>query len=331
MPVATDEGGCTDKTDSFTSSSVRILFICGNILGPLSGLNTFYCPRLGSDGNENVSERGTFDDARPVPMFLFHFSPFSEVLVKHHRFLSTRILSAVLVFGGILTAPIIHPADKAREARLANTSAALRPFSRPGVPPAPRPPSPRRGAAAPRHRGRPRPRRQAEPPDPQVAVRRGPRRSFSSPRFVGLAAPLADAPAARRPRARPSCSIPRVLEVLAGLIGVFVLRPHLLRWGCAASRIPTPTWRRPSSSSSSGSGSRSPCVVFSTSSPRSQPAVARSVGRSIGWIAARVGAPAEPLAYPAWLGRWPAAAGILAFAWVELVYTSRVRSEATSP
>jgi hypothetical protein len=31
----------------------------------------------------------------------------------------------------------------------------------------------------------------------------------------------------------------------------------------------------------------------------------------------------EPMAYPAWLGRWPAALGILTFAWVELVYHNR--------
>ena len=30
-----------------------------------------------------------------------------------------------------------------------------------------------------------------------------------------------------------------------------------------------------------------------------------------------------PMPYPAALGRWPAAAGILAFAWVELVYSGR--------
>ncbi len=49
----------------------------------------------------------------------------------------------------------------------------------------------------------------------------------------------------------------------------------------------------------------------------------RAVGRATGWVVARLGAPAEPLAYPAWLGRWPAAFGILAFAWVELVYVNR--------
>jgi hypothetical protein len=31
----------------------------------------------------------------------------------------------------------------------------------------------------------------------------------------------------------------------------------------------------------------------------------------------------EPLAYPAWLGRWPAALGLVAFAWVELAYVDR--------
>lgn len=51
----------------------------------------------------------------------------------------------------------------------------------------------------------------------------------------------------------------------------------------------------------------------------------RAVGRAVGWVAARLsrhGAP-EPLAYPRRLGYWPAAAGLLGFAWVELVYSDR--------
>jgi hypothetical protein len=32
---------------------------------------------------------------------------------------------------------------------------------------------------------------------------------------------------------------------------------------------------------------------------------------------------AEPMAYPAWLGRWPAALGLAAFAWVELAYVDK--------
>ena len=46
----------------------------------------------------------------------------------------------------------------------------------------------------------------------------------------------------------------------------------------------------------------------------------RAVGRLVGASFAR-SAP-EPLPYPAWLGRWPAAVGLLAFAWIELVSAS---------
>jgi hypothetical protein len=51
----------------------------------------------------------------------------------------------------------------------------------------------------------------------------------------------------------------------------------------------------------------------------------RAVARAVAWVARRGmgdGLP-EPLAYPEWLGRWPAAIGILAFAWVELIYANR--------
>ena len=51
----------------------------------------------------------------------------------------------------------------------------------------------------------------------------------------------------------------------------------------------------------------------------------RATARLVSWVAGRVAGdklPA-PMAYPAWLGRWPAAVGILAFAWVELVYVNR--------
>ena len=50
----------------------------------------------------------------------------------------------------------------------------------------------------------------------------------------------------------------------------------------------------------------------------------RAVARATAWLAgtAKMQTPA-PLAYPARLGHWPAAAGILLFAWVELVSTNR--------
>jgi hypothetical protein len=51
----------------------------------------------------------------------------------------------------------------------------------------------------------------------------------------------------------------------------------------------------------------------------------RAVGRAAGWVARRAAEESvpDPMPYPAWLGRWPAAIGILAFAWLELVSTSR--------
>jgi hypothetical protein len=50
-----------------------------------------------------------------------------------------------------------------------------------------------------------------------------------------------------------------------------------------------------------------------------------AVGKGAGWIMKRTGAVegVEPLPYPAWLGRWPAVAGVLIFAWVELVYANK--------
>jgi hypothetical protein len=52
----------------------------------------------------------------------------------------------------------------------------------------------------------------------------------------------------------------------------------------------------------------------------------RAVARGAGWAAGRLSGaqtvPA-PLPYPARLGRWPAALGILGFAWLELVYANR--------
>ena len=49
-----------------------------------------------------------------------------------------------------------------------------------------------------------------------------------------------------------------------------------------------------------------------------------AIARAASWTWRRLGRPApEPLPYPERLGRWPAAFGILAFAWVELVYVNK--------
>jgi hypothetical protein len=51
----------------------------------------------------------------------------------------------------------------------------------------------------------------------------------------------------------------------------------------------------------------------------------RALARAASWISRRLssGEPPAPLEYPAWLGRWPAALGILFFAWVELTYVKK--------
>ena len=51
----------------------------------------------------------------------------------------------------------------------------------------------------------------------------------------------------------------------------------------------------------------------------------RAIGRAVAWVVSTVSRSdlPEPLAYPAWLGRWPAAIGIFGFATVELVYAGR--------
>jgi hypothetical protein len=49
----------------------------------------------------------------------------------------------------------------------------------------------------------------------------------------------------------------------------------------------------------------------------------RAIARGAGWLASRVGGPLPaPFRYPDRLGRWPAALGLLGFAWIELAYTS---------
>jgi hypothetical protein len=47
----------------------------------------------------------------------------------------------------------------------------------------------------------------------------------------------------------------------------------------------------------------------------------RAIARAAGFVASRVSGPMPaPFSYPEWLGRWPAAAGLLGFAWMELAY-----------
>jgi hypothetical protein len=139
--------------------------------------------------------------------------------------------------------------------------------------------------------------------------------------FVGLAV-LWPKPRLEHPTERRVAGVPRILDPLAGAIGVafFVLVVYA---GFAGSQTTTNNltpnvvfvlfWV--------GLAVVSPLVgdVFKALNPW------RAVARGVGWVAAKLsrGGLPTPLAYPEKLGRWPAAIGILAFAWVELVYSGR--------
>jgi hypothetical protein len=138
--------------------------------------------------------------------------------------------------------------------------------------------------------------------------------------FIALAT-LWPKPRLERVQEQPLLRVPVVLEALAGAIGIGAFVAVV--WaGFAGSQTATanlaPTviyvifWVAiPFATLLLGD-------VFSAFNPW------RATARGVAWAFSRVGggAPA-PLEYPTWLGRWPAALGILAFAWVELVYVNR--------
>ncbi len=137
--------------------------------------------------------------------------------------------------------------------------------------------------------------------------------------FVGLAL-LWREPLLDRVRERPLVKVPLVLEMLAGALGIaaFAICVYAGLRGVQnvqANILPTVVFVHfwvgiPMLSLLFGD-------VFGAFNPW------RAFGRAIGWVVGRIGQPVAPLAYPARLGRWPAALGILFFAWVELVYTNR--------
>ena len=137
--------------------------------------------------------------------------------------------------------------------------------------------------------------------------------------FVGLAA-LWQEPRIAGLRERAVIRVPALLEPLAGAIGVaaFAVTVYAGLRGLQnpqANLAPTVIFvifwvGVPFASVLFGD-------VFAAFNPW------RAVGRASGWVVARLGGSTDPLPYPRRLGRWPAAVGLLGFAWVELVYTSR--------
>ena len=139
--------------------------------------------------------------------------------------------------------------------------------------------------------------------------------------FVALAV-LWPRPRLEQARERRLLQVPAALEALCGALGVaafaFVVYAGFAGTETATANLePTVIYvvfwvGIPFASAVFGD-------VFAAFSPW------RAVARAASWVAGRVmrGRVPAPMAYPTWLGRWPAMLGILAFAWVELVYANR--------
>jgi hypothetical protein len=138
--------------------------------------------------------------------------------------------------------------------------------------------------------------------------------------FIGLAALWAK-PRLQHVEERRLIGVPRALEVLAGALGLaafaFVVYAGFAGQQSATQNlVPTVVY-----------------VLFWVGLPFVSALVGDvfrafnpwlAVGKAAGWAVRRVsGTVPEPLPYPERLGRWPAVAGILAFAWVELAYANK--------
>ena len=133
---------------------------------------------------------------------------------------------------------------------------------------------------------------------------------------------LAEAPAGGRPEERRLLGLPALLGPLAGALGIAAFAVVVYA-GFAGTQTPTANLAPTAVFVLFWVGMAFVSLllgdVFRAFNPW------RAVGRGIGWLAQRVAGERlpEPLPYPERLGRWPAAVGLVAFAWFELVYSGR--------
>lgn len=139
--------------------------------------------------------------------------------------------------------------------------------------------------------------------------------------FVALGV-LWPRPRLQRPRLRRLFVVPRWVRPLCGAVGV-ALYALVVYAALAGTTVPTANLAPTAIYVAFWVGIPLLSVVlgdvFALFSPW------RAVYRWISGAARRLspGLDAEPMSYPAWLGRWPAALGLAAFGWVELVYADR--------
>jgi hypothetical protein len=139
--------------------------------------------------------------------------------------------------------------------------------------------------------------------------------------FVALAV-LWPKPRLEQARERPLLRVPVALEALCGLIGI-ALFVAVVWAGLAGTQTATANLAPTTIYVLLWVGVPFLTVfvgdIFAAFNPW------RALARGVAWAAGRMAGDRlpQPVAYPAWLGRWPAAIGILVFAWVELVYVDR--------
>ncbi|MEA2150768.1 MAG: hypothetical protein QOD69_2598 [Solirubrobacteraceae bacterium] len=140
--------------------------------------------------------------------------------------------------------------------------------------------------------------------------------------FVALAV-LWPTPRLANARSRPLVRIPRGLEALAGVAGVAAFCAVVYA-GLAGTQDPTANIAPTFVFVAFWVGVPVLSVLFGDVFRALSPwrAVARAVAAVAGRVAPRAAATAA-MPYPARLGRWPAAAGLLCFGWLELVFVHR--------
>ncbi len=137
--------------------------------------------------------------------------------------------------------------------------------------------------------------------------------------FVALAV-LWPKPKLQETRERRLLSIPRFLDPLCGALGVFAFGAVVYA-GLAGSEVASANLAPTAIYVTAWVGVVFAALLFGDVWAAFSPW--RALGRLGGWVAQRLagdGLP-EPMPYPERLGRWPAAVGLIAFAWVELVWT----------
>ena len=137
--------------------------------------------------------------------------------------------------------------------------------------------------------------------------------------FVALAV-LWPKPKLQETRERRLLSIPRFLDPLCGALGVFAFGVVVYA-GLAGSEVASANLAPTAIYVTAWVGVVFAALLFGDVWAAFSPW--RALGRLGGWVAQRLagdGLP-EPMPYPERLGRWPAAVGLIAFAWVELVWT----------